>query len=473
LYFVEPTTEGWSEPQNLGTNINSAKNELFPFFHTASRQLFFSSNGYEGNGGLDIYMISATTFSDGPIINLGTPFNSPADDLGIIVNPKGTKGFFSSARTGGLGKDDIYSFESPNGIFGKTRPISIPMIISTQDAKSDSQLSGVELRVFEKKGNGYYRAGQSLFEAILLPVSDGGSNLVFKTSRRNIKNLGAADAASDESGMANYTFLSQHEYTILAFKKGYEILEFPFSTFNFPKDSIINLALNPKTCQKINAFVKSSLTNGPIPNALIKIKSELTGKEELIPTDQLGRCAVCLNIGEFFSLTAYKDKFTKKTIRIKGEGSNTPKKVELILEPSGQKISQGAVLVLENIYYDFDKYNIRAGAAQELKSLAQLMRIYPSMEISLTAHTDARGSTDYNLELSQKRARAAKTFLVNRGIADNRIKTNGMGENQLRNACADGVKCSELEHQYNRRTEVMISRLDENVAIRYELNAPN
>ena len=149
LYYIDKDSSGWSAPVNLGKSINSKKNELFPFFHTSSQQLFFSSNGYEGKGGLDIYMVSEIAFDSGPVINLGHPFNSESDDLGLIINPKGTKGFFSSGRKDGLGKDDIYSFDSPSGIFGKTRPISIPMSLSTYDQVTGYHLAETSIRVYD------------------------------------------------------------------------------------------------------------------------------------------------------------------------------------------------------------------------------------------------------------------------------------------------------------------------------------
>lgn len=190
LYYVEATDAGFGDPVNLGATINSSANELFPFYHAASQQLFFSSNGYEGQGGLDIYMISEVAYNEGPVINVGSPFNSDVDDLGIIINAKGTQGFFSSDRIGGLGKDDLYAFESPSGIFGKTRPVSIPMLLSTFDQSTGQQLANVDIRVFEKRGDGYYHNGKSLFEAVLLPSSEAGSNLLFKSSRKGLNNLG-------------------------------------------------------------------------------------------------------------------------------------------------------------------------------------------------------------------------------------------------------------------------------------------
>ena len=74
----------------------------------------------------------------------------------------------------------------------------------------------------------------------------------------------------------------------------------------------------------------------------------------------------------------------------------------------------------------------------------------------LVSHTDSRGRADYNVSLSERRAHAAKKYLVARGIASQRIMTLGVGEKQIRNHCVDGVFCSDREHRYNRRTEVQI-----------------
>lgn len=124
----------WEEPINLGATINSNKNEVFPYFHE-NGMLFFSSDGYKGNGGLDIYY--AILSSDGQWLtpnHLDANINSGADDFGIIFNDKNDQGFFSSNRDGGKGKDDIYGFfvtwqgseEKMLEINGKFRFTSLP-----------------------------------------------------------------------------------------------------------------------------------------------------------------------------------------------------------------------------------------------------------------------------------------------------------------------------------------------------------
>jgi len=125
IWMVEKRGITWSKPINLGPEVNTPKNEVYPFIHN-SGNLFFSSNGFNGAGGLDIYMVNFDVGPSGTVVNLGEPFNTKADDLGLILNPEGIKGFFTSKRASGKGNDDIYMFEAPEGIWGKTVPGMLP-----------------------------------------------------------------------------------------------------------------------------------------------------------------------------------------------------------------------------------------------------------------------------------------------------------------------------------------------------------
>ena len=127
--------------------------------------------------------------------------------------------------------------------------------------------------------------------------------------------------------------------------------------------------------------------------------------------------------------------------------------VSLLLEPV---FKVGDSFELENIYYDFDKDNIRADAALILDELVRTLRDNPTLKIELSSHTDSRGSAAYNEDLSQRRAQSAVDYLVSRGIARYRMVAKGYGESRLVNECADGVPCSREAHQANRRTEVTV-----------------
>ena len=111
---------------------------------------------------------------------------------------------------------------------------------------------------------------------------------------------------------------------------------------------------------------------------------------------------------------------------------------------------------LKNIYYDLNKFFIRADAARELDRVTALLKEYPQMQIELRSHTDARATDTYNIRLSENRARAALDYLVSRGIQASRLVARGYGETEILNGCADGVECNEHEHQKNRRTEFKV-----------------
>lgn len=127
--------------------------------------------------------------------------------------------------------------------------------------------------------------------------------------------------------------------------------------------------------------------------------------------------------------------------------------VALLLEPV---FRVGQTFELENIYYDFDKHNIRPDAAAILDELVRTLGDNPTLKIELSSHTDSRGSNAYNEALSQRRAQSAVDYLVARGIARDRMVAKGYGETRLVNRCADGVPCTREEHQANRRTEVTV-----------------
>ena len=117
------------------------------------------------------------------------------------------------------------------------------------------------------------------------------------------------------------------------------------------------------------------------------------------------------------------------------------------------------ILSIENIYFDLDKFNIRPDAEYELTKILLILQKEPQMEISIRSHTDSRASKVYNHQLSTNRAQSTMQWLVRNGIAAKRLKAAGFGESQLLNNCFDGVDCSEAEHQVNRRSEFIITKM--------------
>ena len=111
---------------------------------------------------------------------------------------------------------------------------------------------------------------------------------------------------------------------------------------------------------------------------------------------------------------------------------------------------------IKNILFDLDKSNIRKDAAAQLALLVEVMNDYPTMKIDVRSHTDSRQTHQYNERLSDRRAKSTIAWLVKNGIAKDRLTGRGYGETQLVNQCADGVDCTEEQHQQNRRSQFII-----------------
>jgi hypothetical protein len=124
-----------------------------------------------------------------------------------------------------------------------------------------------------------------------------------------------------------------------------------------------------------------------------------------------------------------------------------------------EKIVLNKGIRIRDIYYDFDKSDIRPDAESELYKIISVLNENPQLRVLMFSHTDSRGKTNYNLKLSDRRAKSVIKFLGSDGIATNRMKYKAFGESKLVNECEDGIECSEEEHQLNRRTEFVIMNL--------------
>lgn len=474
VWMVEKTDDFWGQPINMGDKINTEGHDVFPFMHT-SGNLFFASNGHGGKGGLDLFMANVM-IEDTDVKNLGTPFNSESDDLGLILSPDGESGYFASNREGGVGKDDIYYFDAVDGIMGATTAELLTSTITIYDLKKSSLIEGAEIRVFEKSNEGFLSGDNNLYQAILLPAKEGSSEFIFKLIRKDVGSLGEADQVSDEKGEATYGFMGENEYLIVVTKEGYTAKETTYSTIGNESISNIRISLEKPTCATVSGIVRNKVTNQLLPNTIVKFWNGCTGEEEEIFSNDQAEYEYCAKPGCDYMIKGMKENYSGDFVKLPAAeltSANLRKDVLLTPTSDGPSIGAGTVIVLENIYYDFNKSAIRTGAARELDELVVMMQTYSSMMIELSSHTDSRGGGDYNLKLSQARAESAKQFLRSKGINGNRVRAVGYGESQPRNKCIDGVNCTEEDHQYNRRTEVKVTSIDSPVNIRYGNNAPD
>lgn len=359
-YWDEEKGE-WGKPQNLGENINTQYEEKGVFIHPDGKTLYFSSDGHDNMGGLDIFK---TTFDPetgqwSDPVNLGYPINTPDDDVYFVVTGDERYAYYSSYREDGYGEKDIYKITF---LGDKKNPIiaDADLIVGNFDEALNQPL----FDIFEKpdylilKGN----------------ITDGISN------QGIVAEIDIVDAETNEK--------------ITSIKSN------PDGTYSVQLDPNKNYAIT------------------------------VSGKPYTIASKILN--------------TTKKDAGITKTIDFQ------------LYKPTAN-----ASFTLKNIYFDFDESKLRHSSVLELDKLVQIMKDHPTMVIELGGHTDRRGSDEYNMILSKKRAEVAKAYLVSKGIDASRIQTKGYGESQPEISGEEinnmrTKKEKEAAHQENRRTVIRI-----------------
>lgn len=114
--------------------------------------------------------------------------------------------------------------------------------------------------------------------------------------------------------------------------------------------------------------------------------------------------------------------------------------------------------IIENVYYEYQKFDLLPQTIITLNKVIDVMKANPDITIDLISHTDSRGTDEFNMKLSEKRAQTAVDYVISKGIAKSRLTAKGLGESRLVNKCKDGVDCTEEEHAQNRRTEFKVKK---------------
>jgi len=335
LYKVSINANGgFGTPENLGKEINTEGKETYPFV-TKENEIYFSSDGYPGLGGLDVFV--ANIDNDGKISNIqnvGADVNSPKDDFAYIIDPASRRGYFTSNKDGGQGSDDIYKF------------------LETRKLKCEQQLEGI--------------------------ITDA------------------------ETG------------TIL-------------------------------------------------PDTKVTLFDDQMNVKNTIISDEYGKYVFPVECGKIYFVRAEKPEYNTKEVSVTISKTSGKTSLPIALEKSSCKVTVGDDLGvcfgIKMIYFDLDKSNIRTEAALDLEKILVVLNENPTMKLDIRSHTDSRATHQYNAALSDRRAKSTIKWLIKNGISPNRLTGKGYGETQLVNKCSDGVKCTEEEHQANRRSEFIITAL--------------
>jgi outer membrane protein OmpA-like peptidoglycan-associated protein len=423
LYVSTWANGKWSKPLNLGNTINTEGNEMFPFV-AADDELFFSSDGLGGLGGLDIFRAKLGNGEAEYVANMSFPINSRKDDFGIIVNKSQRSGYFASNRKRGQGDDDIYRFTY-------TPPVNLRLEGIVLWAGTETPIDSVDVQ----------------FKEI--------DNLLGK-------------AFTPEDGKFRFNNIrTEKQYEVVANKPGLRGQIAGVSTKGVPAGGVVyvKIYMDKDLFFALDGTVINRTKRNPVIGDTVTLRN-LTTKEELQTiTDQFGRFHFELEPGNRYEVTGKEGSIKTNTVGLSTQGKKESEVFTALLylnEPNECETVRMKFFV-PNIYYDLDKSNIRLDAEKTLEHVLKLMTNFPEIKMELGAHTDSRASRAYNVALSKNRVEAAIKWLVARGIDRSRLTFAYHGEEKLVNNCGDGVYCPENEHQYNRRTEFNVILNGENI----------
>lgn len=426
-----------SPSEILGERLNTDYHEASVAITKDGKTMYFTRDNindrnrlkYDDQGTTHLKIYKATLSGKQWTNVTELPFN---DDLFSTGHPSLSVDnktlYFVSDRDGGIGQTDIYAVAiNDDGSYGE--PVNLGAKINTE---------GREMFPYISKDSTFYFSSDGHLNLGLLDIFK--SNILkvkVKDSITEPENIGAPF----NSGYDDFAFFINSET-----RKGY------FSS-NRPdgKGSDDIYGFNVSECkQQITGIATEHRTEIILKNVLVQLIDE-TGKilEEITTTED-GAYTFEVDCNTTYTIRGTKmdykeDQHTFTTTR----EHEKIEEVNLVLKP----LILESQIIINPIFFDYDKATIRTDAQYELENIVDVLRKHPEMIIKIEAHTDSRGRDAYNLKLSDRRAKSTKDYILSRGIEPSRIlKAQGFGETRLLNQCANGVKCSEQEHQMNRRS---------------------
>jgi outer membrane protein OmpA-like peptidoglycan-associated protein len=401
IYKSSYTNGSWSEPMNLGSKVNTWGDEVFPFISN-NGTLYFSSDVWPGNGGLDVFYQENQNSEPK---HIGNPINTNADDFGIYVDENTGRGFLSSNRNNF--KDEIYTISKP------VYKIEAEVLLSTCDNKP---LAKQTILVKNLKTNGEDKL-----------ITDDKGKISFKPSMNTSYKFSYSGEGNSSACSVEKTFDKEGKIPVK--------LSSNYKTF-LGKLKVVDEKGENIDGAQITYFSKGKTAKKQLSskdNSIIELTSQ-----ELAETDSI--VAVLFN---------YSD--AKVVLNNSGD-CNVDKTYSLLLV----KKSETERIDLGKIYYDFDLWNLRPEGKAELDKLVKYMKEHPELTVELGSHTDSRGSDYYNEWLSEQRSQSCVKYIRAAGIPTDKILAKGYGESKLVNKCSNNDRCTEAEHQLNRRTELKI-----------------
>ncbi len=434
--------------KKFSKNINSKYHEAAVSFSPDKQTLYFTRNNYgkklkrdkRGINHLKIYRSRKVEGEWSKAVEL--PFNSEAYSCGHpAVSPDGKKLYFVSDMPGGFGKTDIYVVSIlENGRFSP--PKNLGRGLNTPEK---------EMFPFVTENSIYFSSDRAF--------GFGGLDIYKANYTNNVFDVATNMGQPLNSNRDDFSFIvgkgTDRGYFASNRKGGKgddDIYAFEYIPVKPPKNNTL-----------IKGTVTDLITGALLSNVMVSLADESNNEIRKIVTGADGRFVfdeVLKN--NTYTITSKSVAHFENVSTVATE-DKTQTELDIVMKRIDDMITieEGQKkLKTDLIYFDFDKSNITVAAAKELDKLVGVWEKYPNMVIKIESHTDSRGKASYNQQLSDKRAKASRDYLISKGISPDRIvSAKGYGEERLLNDCVYGTPCSSKQHRLNRRSEFIIVSL--------------
>lgn len=458
LYSADITVDGGLQnPAALKGDINTRYHQSTPAITKDGKTMYFTRNNFidgklatdkEGTSYLNIYVATNVNGEWTDIKKLGYPINSDGfSSAHPALSADESELYFVSDRNNKFGNSDIYVVSIKKGSFIGNDVKKLGDEINTLGRETYPFVDSAGVLYFSSDGHPGL-GGLDLFAAI--KDADGKYHVV---------NMGD----DVNSGADDFSYIIQGDT-----KKGY------FSSNKTGNDDIYGFTENRPVVFDINNKpivygVLKYVLGTPIEGIAVEIYNSENLKVKTVYSDSEGKYTADLDSYKEYKLIYKKDGLAEKTQILpqlkptekRDYSFDFTKEMEVVVDDKVVTLNSGDDLTqklnLKPIYFDLNGFNIRESSKIELDKVVELMKARPNLYLTVNSHTDSRGRDEFNMKLSENRAKASVDYIVSHGINADRVTGKGYGETRLLNRCANGVKCSEEEHQQNRRSEFIIS----------------
>ena len=445
---IDPQNSAAVKPNKFKTALNTKFHESTPVFTKDGNTVYFTRNNYiDGKKGKDdnkitLIKLYKATLENGKWTKItALPFTSyNYSTAHPALSPDEKTLYFASDMPGSIGQSDIYKVSiNSDGNFGTPqnlgKPINtegketFPYVTSENEIyfASDGHpgLGGLDVFVGQIDENGTVSDIQNLGNDINSPKDDF-AYIIDPVSRQGYF------SSNKDGGMG-----SDDIYKFLETKR-LKCLQELYGVITDSENGVVLLG------SKVTLYENQKIKNSTVSNTA-------------------GQYSFAVECGKTYSVRAEKPDYATKEVDITIAKTNGKTNLPIALDKSVCKVAVGDDLGkcfgIKMIYFDLDKSNIRTEAALDLEKILDVLNQNPTMKLDIRSHTDSRASHQYNEALSDRRAKSTISWLIQNGVAKNRLTGKGYGETQLVNQCSDGVNCTEEEHQMNRRSEFIITAL--------------